>query len=310
MLTPPAPRPVRSGWDHPLLARYLDQAPPDGPVAAGGGMAPATLVGAYRQGAFPWPTDDPEASEELRAALGVAIARGMIPRIPAPVPAPPPVAPRPPGVCDGPRTGDGGEAGADLLDPPWWCPDPRTVLAPGEMRIRRSLVIRMRNSSWTSTVNQCFVDVVRHCRREGPHQWITDELVEGYAELHALGWAHSIEIWDDDRLVGGMYGVLIGRIFTGESMFHRASDGSKVALVDFLDRFGRAGGVLLDAQLTTSHLMSLGAREVPRAEFLATLRAVRDDEVRLECGRLPVSRLAPPRKPPPARLRHTRPPSG
>ncbi|WP_026310500.1 leucyl/phenylalanyl-tRNA--protein transferase [Parafrankia elaeagni] len=298
MLTPPAPKPPRSGWDHPVLARYLDQAAPDGPVAAGGGMAPATLVGAYRQGAFPWPTDDPEAAEELRAALGMAVTRGMIPRIPSPA------------GGGGSPAGGGAATEADLLDPPWWCPDPRTVLAPGEMRIRRSLVIRMRNSSWTSTVNQCFVDVVRHCRREGPHQWITDELVEGYAELHALGWAHSIEIWDDDRLVGGMYGVLVGRIFTGESMFHRASDGSKVALVDFLDRFGRAGGVLLDAQLTTSHLMSLGAREVPRAEFLATLRTVRDDEVRLECGRLPVSRLAPPRKPPPARLRHTAPPSG
>ncbi|EFC84921.1 leucyl/phenylalanyl-tRNA--protein transferase [Parafrankia sp. EUN1f] len=288
MLTPPSPEPPSSGWDHPILARYLDQAPSYGPVAAGGGMTPATLVGAYRQGAFPWPTDDPAEADELRAALGVAVARGAIPRIPA--------------ARTGRRRRTAG-GNPELLDPPWWCPDPRTVLAPGTMRVRRSLVKRLRNSSWTSTMNESFVDVVRHCRRDGPHQWITEDLIEGFAELHACGWAHSIEIWDDDRLVGGMYGVLVGRIFCGESMFHRASDASKVALVDFLDRFGQAGGVLLDTQLTTEHLITLGVQEIPRAEFLATLRAVRDDRIRLECDRLPVSRLAPPRRPPQSRPR-------
>ncbi|OAA24978.1 leucyl/phenylalanyl-tRNA--protein transferase [Frankia sp. EI5c] len=305
MLTPPRPGRSRSGWDHPLLERYLDQAPGYGPVAAGGGMTPANLVGAYRQGAFPWPSDDPAEAAELRAVLGTAVERGIIPRIP-PVPRPA----TPPGAL--PRTGGPPVGGPDLLDPPWWCPDPRSVLVPGAMRIRRSLVSRLRRSTWTSTLNTCFVDVVRGCRRDGPYQWITEELIEGFAELHALGWAHSIEIWDDDRLVGGMYGVLVGRVFMGESMFHRATDASKVALADFLDRFGQAGGKLLDTQLTTEHLVTLGAREIPRSDFLATLRAVRDDEIRLECDRLPVARLAPPRQPTPAELRRPsgRPPAG
>ncbi|TCJ40281.1 leucyl/phenylalanyl-tRNA--protein transferase [Parafrankia sp. BMG5.11] len=303
-LTPPLPEPPRSGWDHPLLEPYLERAAAYGPVAAGGGLTPPALIGAYRRGAFPWPADDLAEAAELRGALRAAAARGVIPLI-GHVPERTAGAAGAAGAAAAGAAGAAGDGPGDDVDPPWWCPDPRTVLAPGEMRIRRSLIIRMRNSTWTSTLNECFVDVVRACRRDGPHQWITEQLIEGYARLHALGWAHSVEIWDGDALVGGMYGVQVGQVFMGESMFHRASDASKVALVDFLDRFGRAGGALLDVQLTTAHLTTLGAREVPRAEFLATLRAVRDDETRMVCDRLPVSRLAPPRKPGPA---ETRPP--
>src|SRR5262249_19601010 len=120
------------------------------------------------------------------------------------------------------------------------------------------------------------------------------ELAAAYQELHELGWAHSIEVWDGDDLVGGMYGVLVGAAGMLESMFHLRTDASKVALVDFVDRFATAGGTLLDVQFVTPHLESLGAVELPRADSLARLRGARDTEVSLLTDRLPVGRLAPP----------------
>jgi leucyl/phenylalanyl-tRNA--protein transferase len=112
-----------------------------------------------------------------------------------------------------------------------------------------------------------------------------------YQRLHDLGHAHSLEVWDGARLVGGLYGVAVGGVFTGESMFHVASDASKVALVDLVARLAEAGGCLIDVQMVTPHLASLGARDVPRAEFLDLLARVRDLPVRLAGDRLPVARL-------------------
>ncbi|WP_374122073.1 leucyl/phenylalanyl-tRNA--protein transferase [Frankia sp. AiPa1] len=179
-------------------------------------------------------------------------------------------------------------------DLPWWSPDPRAVIPAGAVRVSRSLRKRMRSCGWTTSIDEAFVDVVRGCQRGGESGWITDELVDGYAELHALGWAHSIEVWDgDDQLIGGMYGVGVGGVFAGESMFHVRTDASKIALADFDARFRAAGGVLLDVQLTTEHLISLGARDVPRRDYLTVLTRVRDADVRLARDRLPVSRLAP-----------------
>ena len=112
-----------------------------------------------------------------------------------------------------------------------------------------------------------------------------------YRRLHELGHAHSLEVWEGDRLVGGLYGVGVGGVFTGESMYHLASDASKVALVDLVARLAEAGACLIDVQMVTPHLASLGARDVPRAEFLALLARVRDRPVRLAGDRLPVDRL-------------------
>lgn len=178
---------------------------------------------------------------------------------------------------------------------PWFSPDPRALIAPLGIHVGRTLRRHLRHCGWESTVDVAFDDVVAACarrpRREGT--WITRDMRAAYGRLHRLGWAHSLEVWDGDDLVGGIYGVRVGGCFTGESMFHRRSEGSKVALVDLVARWAEAGGRVLDAQLPTAHLRSLGAVEVPRDEFLRLLAEERDRVVCLRVDRLPVSRLAP-----------------
>ena len=178
---------------------------------------------------------------------------------------------------------------------PWFSPDPRGVLRPKTVRVSRSLRQRLRRTGWTTTVDAAFAAVIDECasrpRREGT--WITKGMRQAYRTLHELGWAHSVEVWEDDVLVGGLYGVQVGGVFTGESMFHRRPDASKVALVDLCERFADGGGELVDVQITTPHLASLGAHDVDRDEFLDVLASHRDDEVEIAGGRRPVSRLAP-----------------
>ena len=181
---------------------------------------------------------------------------------------------------------------------PWFCPDPRGVLVPGELRVARSLRQRLRRSGWETTVDRAFAAVIAACAAaRGPNRdgtWITSSMRAAYQAIHELGWAHSVEVWDGGELVGGLYGVQVGGVFTGESMFHRASDASKVALADLASRFAAAGGTLIDAQFTTEHLVTLGAREIRRAAFLDLLASVRDDDVVLPTDRRPVARLAEP----------------
>lgn len=176
---------------------------------------------------------------------------------------------------------------------PWFSPDPRGVLPLDQVHVSRSLRRTLRRSGWTTTVDRDFAAVVAGCATERGEDgtWITDAMARAYQRLHALGWAHSIEVWEGTRLVGGLYGVQAGGVFTGESMFHRASDASKVAMVDLADRLQQAGALLLDVQLTTAHLSTMGAVDLPRARFLERLRAVRDDDVRLDRQPLPVARL-------------------
>jgi leucyl/phenylalanyl-tRNA---protein transferase len=179
---------------------------------------------------------------------------------------------------------------------PWFSPDPRGVLLPGEVVLSRSLRRTIRRCGWTTTVDHAFKEVVAGCAEERGEvgTWITGAMARAYRRLHDLGWAHSLEVWDGQRMVGGIYGVQVGGVFTGESMFHRATDASKVALVDLLTRFEAAGGQLLDVQLTTPHLESLGARELARERFLSLLAEARDRPVRLPAGRRPVARLLGP----------------
>ena len=178
---------------------------------------------------------------------------------------------------------------------PWFSPDPRALLRPAAVHVSRSLRRTVRRSGWATTVDAAFDDVVAACadRPRGEGTWIDRRMRAAYGRLHRLGWAHSLEVWNGQRLVGGLYGVRVGACFTGESMFSRLSDASKVALVDLCRRWGDAGGALIDVQLPTEHLASMGAVEVPRAAFLAELAAVRDRVVRMDTDRLPVSRLAP-----------------
>jgi leucyl/phenylalanyl-tRNA--protein transferase len=224
----------------------------DGLVGIGADLEPATLLDAYRRGIFPWP-----------------------------------------------------HPGAPL---PWFSPDPRGVIPLDGLVVSRSLRARLRRCGWETTVDRAFAAVLAGCadrpteegpggRRPGPPEsgeggtWITPPMRVAYQRLHDLGHAHSLEVWAGGELVGGLYGVGVGRVFTGESMFHLASDASKVALVDLAARLAEAGGCLIDVQMVTPHLASLGARDLPRAVFLDLLARVRDQPVRLATDRLQVARL-------------------
>lgn len=156
----------------------------------------------------------------------------------------------------------------------WWSPDPRMVLVPGEVRITRSLAKRMRNGGFEVRVDTAFADVMRACgepREDAFGTWISPVMIAAYTRLFDAGYAHSIETWCDGRLVGGLYGVAIGRMFYGESMFSREPDASKVALVRLAQQLQRWEFGLIDCQMETPHLASMGARTMPRAAFTARL---------------------------------------
>jgi leucyl/phenylalanyl-tRNA--protein transferase len=182
---------------------------------------------------------------------------------------------------------------------PWFSPDPRAVVWPDRVHVARSLRQRLRRSGWTTTVDAAFDAVVVACasRPWSEGTWITHRMRHAYRRLHELGWAHSLEVWEDDELVGGLYGMRVGACFTGESMFHRRTDASKAALVDLCRRWGEAGGAIIDVQLPTEHLRSLGAQEMARADFLSLLAGLRDRVVCMVTDRLPVSRLVAARSP-------------
>lgn len=152
----------------------------------------------------------------------------------------------------------------------WWSPDPRGILPLDGLVVSRSL--RRSCARYEVRVDTRFRDVMERCADpQRPHGWITPEFVDAYSTLHRMGWAHSVETYLDDRLVGGLYGVRIGRMFAGESMFHTETDASKVALVALVQRLGDEGCTLLDVQWTTPHLVSLGAVDIPRDEYLRRL---------------------------------------
>ena len=156
----------------------------------------------------------------------------------------------------------------------WWSPDPRGVLLPGDLRVTRSL--RRSARRFEVRVDTAFDDVVAACGApERPHGWITQDIKDAYGELHRLGWAHSVECWRDGALVGGLYGVAIGGLFAGESMFHTERDASKVALVALTEVLWADGDPrrVLDVQWRTDHLASLGVLELPRQAYLTRLAA-------------------------------------
>jgi leucyl/phenylalanyl-tRNA--protein transferase len=157
----------------------------------------------------------------------------------------------------------------------WWSPDPRMLLFPAEFRRSRSLAKRERNGSFELRFDSDFAAVIAACAaprvREAAGTWITDEMREAYLGLHRLGLAHSVETWQEGRLVGGLYGVQLGAAFFGESMFSLEADASKTALSGLVRRCLRDGIAFIDCQMETSHLASLGARPVPRSDFRTLL---------------------------------------
>lgn len=159
----------------------------------------------------------------------------------------------------------------------WWSPDPRCVLFPSELHISRSMRRLLQRHSYRISINEDFPRVIYWCRRlrlelDGSGTWITKEMQQAFVRLHQLGFAHSVECWDEDELVGGIYGVCLGRCFFGESMFSRRPNTSKLALIALVRRLAELGFKFLDCQQTTPHLMSFGAREISREEFLQKLQ--------------------------------------
>jgi leucyl/phenylalanyl-tRNA---protein transferase len=206
-------RPVNT-FPHPNLAL----AEPSGLLAAGGDLSPERLLAAYRQGIFPWYSED-----------------------------------------------------QPIL---WWSPDPRLVLFPEQLYISRSLRKRLRKRIYQVTLDQDFPGILQACagpRRNNEGTWITPEIQSAYIRLHRMGYAHSVETWEHNKLVGGLYGLSIGRIFFGESMFSLRADASKVALTYLCHQLQRWNFPLIDCQVQSEHLQRLGAQTIPRNDFLRYL---------------------------------------
>ena len=161
----------------------------------------------------------------------------------------------------------------------WWSPDPRTVLFPEELHVSRSLAKLMRQQRYQVSFDRDFEAVIQACaapRRDADGTWITDDMQIAYTELHARGHAHSVEVWDNGELVGGLYGLAMGQLFFGESMFSRADNASKFGFATLVKHLQAWGFVLIDCQMATRHLESLGARSIPRQQFADYLRDHQD----------------------------------
>ena len=207
------------GADDPFPPLSRAAREPNGLLAAGADLSPARLVDAYRNGIFPWFSDD-----------------------------------------------------QPIL---WWSPDPRMVLFPDELKVSRSLGKTLRRQDFEVRADTAFRAVMTECSgpREGQDgTWISPQMVDAYVRLHEQGIAHSIETWREGKLIGGLYGIALGRAFYGESMFSRATDASKIALVALVRQLARWDFGMIDCQMKTRHLASLGAREIPRADFTRRLR--------------------------------------
>jgi leucyl/phenylalanyl-tRNA---protein transferase len=249
-------------WESLDLAR----APASGPVAFHDDLSPESLLEAYRYGLYPMPTgtDEQRVLYEITLEAEVASGRVVIPC----------------GATDPYVVG-------------WWSPDPRPLLPAGEPHLQRSLRQQLRNRfEWTTTLDACFDRVVEHCRAGREPRWLTDELVAALGMLHEAGHAHSVEVWDGDQLIGGTFGVRIGGIFSADSQFTLRSGAAKVAVADLARRFAEVGGVAVDVQHDGDHVRRLGARPVPRVEYLRLLDRHAGDGGILPTGRLPARRLA------------------
>jgi len=158
----------------------------------------------------------------------------------------------------------------------WWSPDPRLVLFPDDFRVSKSLQKLIKKGVFKVTLDTAFDRVINECariRRENDEgTWIVEDMIQAYCRLHDAGFAHSVETWQDDRLVGGLYGISLGRCFFGESMFARASNASKVAFVTLVEYLQNLHFDMIDCQVTTEHLLSFGAKEIPRSRFLEELK--------------------------------------
>ncbi len=153
----------------------------------------------------------------------------------------------------------------------WWCPDPRFVLFPKELKISKSMKKILRDDVFTFTENKCFEEVIKNCakinRKDQNGTWLTEEMIKSYTQFHLFGKAKSIEVWQNNELVGGLYGLDLGNVFCGESMFAKVSNASKAGFIWFIEQY-KSKFTVIDCQVYTHHLESLGAKEIPKQQFL------------------------------------------
>ncbi|WP_354643666.1 leucyl/phenylalanyl-tRNA--protein transferase [Kitasatospora camelliae] len=224
----------------------LSAAPADAPAAFCADLGPESLLAAYGCGLFPMP-----AADDYGRFMNEALYESQVAARAIAVP--------------------GGEEEVPY-QVAWWSPDPRPVVPPTAVRLGRRLRRRLRNRlDWSTTADRDFERVVDLCGEGREPRWLTGDLLSGLRALHRLGRAHSVEVWEDEELVGGVFGVRIGPVLSLDSMFHRRPDASRVAVADLAARFATVGGLLLDAQWDSPHIRSLGATPVPRAHYLTVL---------------------------------------
>ncbi len=160
--------------------------------------------------------------------------------------------------------------------PMWWCPDPRFVLFPGQLKVSKSMKQLLKNDAFEFRIDSDFSTVINNCRRAPRNgqdgTWINDDVVDAYTELHEMGYAHSAEAWHEGTLVGGLYGIRMGNVFFGESMFSHRSNASKYAFIKYVQQLASEGVQLIDCQVYTEHLESLGACMIPRENFIQLLQ--------------------------------------
>ncbi|MCH2022560.1 MAG: leucyl/phenylalanyl-tRNA--protein transferase [Saprospiraceae bacterium] len=168
----------------------------------------------------------------------------------------------------------------------WWCPDPRFILLPSEIKVSKSMRQVLKKNEFTVTFDKAFEKVILNCsiapRKGQTGSWLTDEMIDSYIQLYQLGYAHSVESWKDGKLVGGLYGLSIGKCFFGESMFTKVSNASKTALIHLAKTLEKKDFSLIDCQSQTNHLASMGAKFIPRTDFLAILEANTNETIDLK----------------------------
>ncbi|MFM2483420.1 leucyl/phenylalanyl-tRNA--protein transferase [Celerinatantimonas sp. YJH-8] len=167
----------------------------------------------------------------------------------------------------------------------WWSPGTRAILDPKRLHISHSMRKWLKKTTFHVTVNNAFTDIIRHCATRPNHEgtWITNEMIMAYCKLHQMGYAHSVEVWEQQQLVGGLYGICIGQLFCGESMFHLQTNASKLAFIRLVQHFSAHGGQLIDAQMPTEHLMSMGVQPCSRNHFKSCLEQLRDRSIAKNC---------------------------
>ena len=238
----------------------------DGPVAFSAGTGPDGLLAAYRAGAYPLPAPNDVARTINEVTHEDEVASGRIWLIAA-------------------------DAG-DPYSVSWWSPDPRPVMSVRGVHIGRRLARLLRQVEWATTVDRDFERVVHECRVGREPQWLTDDLVRSMLLLHEEGWAHSVEVWQDTTLVGGVFGVRIGSVLSMDSMFRLRSGAATTAVADLADRFAQVGGTVLDAQWDSPHVRGMGAVPIPREQYLKLLADRQPDPAPLPADTRPARRLA------------------